>query len=147
MDRAEVTLHVGLDTFRPVTVEHIRDHRIHREWCSVPAETARAIAAAKRSGRRVVAVGTTTARTLEAWSEVTSLDDPVAWTGMTGLFIVPGYRWRVVDALLSNFHLPRSTLLMMVSALAGIEPIRAAYAEAIVHRYRFYSFGDAMLIR
>ena len=142
----EVTLHVGLDTFRPVAVDRVGEHRIHREWCSVGEEAARAIAAAKQTGGRVVAVGTTVARTLETLGTVWSPHEPRAWTGMTDLFIVPGYRWRLVDALLTNFHLPRSTLLMMVSAFAGVEQIRAAYAEAIAERYRFFSFGDAMLI-
>jgi len=143
---AEVTLHVGLDTFRPVTVERVGEHRIHREWCTVPDETAHAIAAAREGGKRVVAVGTTAARTLETLGGDWDPAAPRRMTAMTDLFIVPGYRWRVVDAMLTNFHLPRSTLLMMVSSLAGVETIRRAYDEAIRHRYRFFSFGDAMLI-
>jgi S-adenosylmethionine:tRNA ribosyltransferase-isomerase len=144
---AEVTLHVGLDTFRPVTESQISNHRIHREWFQAPAATVEAIAACQERGGRVVAVGTTTARTLETLGGSSSLDSGHGLTAMTDLFIVPGHEWRVVDALLTNFHLPRSTLLMLVSALAGRETILAAYAEAIRERYRFYSFGDAMLIR
>ena len=144
---AEVTLHVGLDTFRPVTVDSVADHRIHREWCHVPDETARRIAATRLAGGRVVAVGTTAARTLETLGGVWNPDEPGGLTTMTDLYILPGYRWTLVDALLTNFHLPRSTLLMMVSAFAGIETIRRAYAEAMAHGYRFFSFGDAMLIR
>ena len=143
---AEVTLHVGLDTFRPVTVERVGAHRIHREWCSVSDETAVAVAAARERRRRVVAVGTTAARTLETLGRISDPARPCGMTAMTDLFIVPGYRWRLVDAMLTNFHLPRSTLLMMVSAFAGMETIRRAYAEAIRQRYRFFSFGDAMLI-
>ncbi len=144
---AEVTLHVGLDTFRPVTADLVADHRIHREWCSVPHETAAAIAATRAAGGRIVAVGTTAARTLETLGAEWDEGRPRGLTKRTELFIVPGYRWRVVDVLLTNFHLPRSTLLMMVSALAGRETIMRAYQEAIRERYRFFSFGDAMLIR
>lgn len=144
---AEVTLHVGLDTFRPVTVERIEDHHIHREWCEVSPETAHAVAACRRRGGRVVAVGTTAARTLETLGRTWSDEDPAGMAGMTDMFILPGHRWRLVDALLTNFHLPRSTLLMLVSALAGREAILRAYTEAIDHGYRFYSFGDAMLIQ
>ena len=144
---AEVTLHIGLDTFRPVGAQRVADHRIHREWCVVPDESARAVASARRAGRRVVAVGTTSARALETlgarWDEAR----PAGLATMTELFIVPGYRWQIVDALLTNFHLPRSTLLMMVSSFAGLETIRSAYAEAVERQYRFFSFGDAMLIR
>jgi S-adenosylmethionine:tRNA ribosyltransferase-isomerase len=143
---AEATLHVGLDTFRPVTAERVIDHTIHREWCDVPDETARTIAATKLAGRRVIAVGTTAARTLETLGAGFDPAAPRGISGETGVFIYPGYRWRLVDALLTNFHLPRSTLLMMVSALAGTELIRRAYAEAISAEYRFYSFGDAMLV-
>lgn len=144
---AEVTLHVGLDTFRPVSEERVADHVIHREWCEVSAETAEAIAACRKRGNRVVAVGTTAARTLETLGRSWNDDAPVTFSGMTDEFIVPGHRWRLVDALLTNFHLPRSTLLMLVSALAGRDAILGAYAEAIERGYRFYSFGDAMLIR
>jgi len=144
---AEVTLHVGLDTFRPVTSESIDDHHIHQEWCEVPVAAAEAIAACRRRGSRIIAVGTTVARTLETLGENWRGDDPDGFSGFTRTFIVPGHRWKLVDVLLTNFHLPRSTLLMLVSALAGREAIMEAYAEAIRHRYRFYSFGDAMLIR
>lgn len=144
---AEVTLHVGLDTFRPVTEPHILEHRIHREWCQAPVATAQAIAACRARGGRVVAVGTTAARTLETLGEDWREDDPNGFAGFTDTFIVPGHRWKLVDGLVTNFHLPRSTLLMLVSALAGRETILHAYAEATRHGYRFYSFGDAMLIR
>ncbi|CAA9542904.1 MAG: S-adenosylmethionine:tRNA ribosyltransferase-isomerase [uncultured Thermomicrobiales bacterium] len=145
---AEVTLHVGLDTFRPVTTELVADHPIHREWCEVPASTARAVLATRGAGRRVIAVGTTAVRTLETLASDGL--ETAAVSGMkmeTGLFILPGYRWKLVDAMITNFHLPRSTLLMMVSAFAGREAVRRAYAVAIEERYRFFSFGDAMLIR
>ncbi len=143
---AEVTLHVGLDTFRPVTVERVSDHAIHREWCEVPDATAAAIAATKRAGGRVLAVGTTAARTLETLGRRWNPDAPAGLVADTDIFITPGYTWRIVDGLLTNFHLPRSTLLMMVSALAGVETIRLAYAAAVARGYRFFSFGDAMLI-
>jgi S-adenosylmethionine:tRNA ribosyltransferase-isomerase len=142
----EVTLHIGLDTFRPVSEERICDHPIHREWCHVSDDTARAIAECRAQGGRVIAVGTTVARTLEtlglSWNETS----PAGFSGFTQTFIVPGHQWRLVDALLTNFHLPKSTLIMLVSALAGRERILAAYGEAIREEYRFYSFGDAMLI-
>lgn len=144
---AEVTLHVGLDTFRPVTEDRVADHPIHEEWCEVPLITTQAIAACRRQGSRVVAVGTTVARTLETLGEVWRDDAPTGFSGFTRTFILPGHEWKLVDALLTNFHLPRSTLLMLVSALAGKEAIMGAYADAIRNRYRFYSFGDAMLIR
>jgi S-adenosylmethionine:tRNA ribosyltransferase-isomerase len=143
---AEITLHVGLDTFRPVAVERIAEHTIHREWFEVPEGAAEAIAATKQAGGRIIAVGTTTARTLEFVAQQGDAGQPRRTAGMADLFITPGYRWRLVDGLLTNFHLPRSTLLMMVSALAGVETIRAAYAEAVAEGYRFYSFGDAMVI-
>jgi S-adenosylmethionine:tRNA ribosyltransferase-isomerase len=146
-DWAEVTLHVGLDTFRPVTAKSVTDHPIHQEWCEVPATTAEAIAACRGRGSRIVAVGTTVARTLETLGQRWRDDDPVGFSGFTDTFILPGHRWKLVDVLLTNFHLPRSTLLMLVSALAGKEAILEAYAEAIRNRYRFFSFGDAMLIR
>jgi S-adenosylmethionine:tRNA ribosyltransferase-isomerase len=136
---AQVTLHVGLDTFRPVEVEDLREHRIHSEWCELSEPTARRIAAARRGGARVVAIGTTAVRVLE-----TSGGQP--YRGDTRLFIYPGYQFRVVDGLITNFHLPRSSLLMLVSAFAGSELIRRAYQVAIAERYRFFSFGDAMLI-
>jgi S-adenosylmethionine:tRNA ribosyltransferase-isomerase len=142
----EVTLHVGIDTFRPVAVSNINDHPIHSEWCEVSPESARSIAACRERGGRVVAVGTTSARTLETLGRTWSDDTPRGFSGMTDTFITPGHCWRLVDALVTNFHLPRSTLLLLVSALAGRESILRAYTEAIHHGYRFYSFGDAMLI-
>ncbi len=141
---AWITLHVGLDTFRPVEVEDPARHPIHREWCAVPEETAEAIAATRQAGGRIVAGGTTVVRTLE--SNAAEAGRAQAGERWTDLFIRPGYHFRAVDALLTNFHLPRSTLLMLVAAFAGLETIRRAYAEAMAERYRFYSFGDAMLI-
>lgn len=143
---AEVTLHIGLDTFRPVTVEHVEEHRIHSEWCSVSDEVARRIAETRRMGGRVIALGTTAARTLETLGRTWSETEPKGFAGPTEIYITPGYAWRIVQGMVTNFHLPRSTLLMMVSALAGRERVLAAYREAIAQRYRFYSFGDAMLI-
>jgi S-adenosylmethionine:tRNA ribosyltransferase-isomerase len=143
---AEVTLHIGLDTFRPVTEALIKDHEVHREWCEVPVQTACAIATCRRRKGRVIAVGTTVARTLETLGGSWTDKHPTGFSGFTDTFIVPGHKWKLVDGLLTNFHLPRSTLLMLVSALAGREAILKAYAEAIHRRYRFYSFGDAMLI-
>ena len=143
----EVTLHVGLDTFRPISVENVEEHHIHQEWCEVTQTTADEIAACRRRGGRVIAVGTTAARTLETLGRTWRDEDPHGFSGMTGEFIVPGHEWKIVDALLTNFHLPRSTLLMLVSALAGREAILTAYAEAVKRQYRFFSFGDAMLIR
>lgn len=152
---ARVTLHVGPGTFRPVRAERVEEHRMHAEHYRVHPEAAAAVAAARARGGRVIAVGTTAARTLEAAALASAAagddggDDsgPVAaGEGWTDLFIYPGYRFRVVDGLLTNFHLPRSTLLMLVCAFAGRERVLAAYAEAVWHRYRFYSFGDAMLI-
>ena len=141
---ARVTLHVGLGTFKPVHVEDVRQHRMHAEWYHVPAETLSAIRSTRERGHRVVAVGTTSARTLESISD--RLDEPGDLTGWTDLFIVPGHRWRVVDALITNFHLPRSTLLLLVCSFAGRELIFRAYREAVERGYRFYSFGDATLI-
>ena len=144
---AEVTLHVGLDTFRPVSEANFLHHRIHREWCEVPKSTAEAVAACRAGGGRVVAVGTTSARTLETLGRDWRDEDPRGFAGFTETFIVPGHDWRLVDALVTNFHLPRSTLLLLVSALAGRESVLRAYAEAASRGYRFFSFGDAMLIR
>ena len=146
-----VTLHIGLDTFRPVNDEHIEDHQIHSEHCSLTPEAARQVNQARLRGDRVVAVGTTSVRVLEAAatkSPVPDLRSGVVepFDGATDLFIYPGYEFRIVDALITNFHLPRSTLLMLVAAFAGKELVDLAYAEAIRERYRFYSFGDAMLI-
>lgn len=142
----EVTLHVGLDTFRPVSVDRAAEHSIHREWQRVPDETAVKIAATRRLGGRVIALGTTAARTLETLGRTWSESSPVGSEGWTDIFITPGYRWTIVDGMVTNFHLPKSTLLLMVSALAGSENVRSAYAAAIEERYRFFSFGDAMLI-
>ncbi len=141
--RAGVTLHVGLGTFRPVKVDELAKHQMHFEWCDLPAETVESIQAAKANGGRVVAVGTTSVRTLES---VASRGELAAWQGETNLFIRPPYKFKVVDALLTNFHLPKSTLLVLVSTFANRELILKAYQEAIDHRYRFFSYGDAMLI-
>jgi S-adenosylmethionine:tRNA ribosyltransferase-isomerase len=139
-----ITLHVGPGTFLPVRVEDVTRHQLEPERYTIPPETAAAIAAAKAEGRRVIAVGTTSVRALEhAAAEDGSVQ---AISGETDLFITPGHVFRVVDGLVTNFHLPRSTLLILVSAFAGMEPTRRAYAEAIAQRYRFYSYGDAMLI-
>jgi S-adenosylmethionine:tRNA ribosyltransferase-isomerase len=140
---AFVTLHVGLDTFRPVRVDDPAAHRIHREWYRIDEDSARVINEARRVGKRVVAVGTTSVRVVESAATEGGV---AAGEGWTSLFILPGYRFLVVDAMLTNFHLPKSTLLMLVSAFAGRERILAAYREAIERRYRFYSFGDCMLI-
>jgi S-adenosylmethionine:tRNA ribosyltransferase-isomerase len=141
---AYVTLHVGAGTFLPVAGEDLGKHRMHGEWFRIPDSTSAAIAAARAHGGRVLAVGTTSLRALESAAD----DDGGvrAGTGETSLFITPGYRFRVVDRLLTNFHLPRTTLLMLVSAFAGFDPIRRAYAHAIARRYRFFSYGDAMLV-
>ncbi len=139
-----VTLHVGVGTFKPVTVDQIDDHRMAAEWVEVGLETVRAIEQARATGRRIVAVGTTVVRALETAARVDGQIRP--YQGETDLFMTPGFQFKVVDALLTNFHLPRTTLLMLVSALAGTEFLRQAYAEAVRERYRFYSYGDAMLI-
>ncbi|MBW7907369.1 MAG: tRNA preQ1(34) S-adenosylmethionine ribosyltransferase-isomerase QueA [Kiritimatiellae bacterium] len=144
VERAEVTLHVGLGTFRPVSVERIEEHTMHDERYEVSPTAAAAIARAKSEQRRVVAVGTTTVRTLE--TVAARHGAVVADQGRTNIFIYPPYTFRAVDALLTNFHLPQSTLLMMVSALAGREFVLDAYAEAVRERYRFFSYGDCMLI-
>jgi len=160
-----VTLHVGLDTFKPVTTETVTAHTIHTEWVELTAETAQRLNEAKLAGKRIIAVGTTSVRVLEtaAWrsagiqgslQHVSKNPQPEAcpWrpvsatTGQTDLYIYPGYNFRVVDALITNFHMPQSTLMMLVSAFAGIEPIRQAYQTALDEGYRFLSFGDAMLI-
>ncbi len=139
-----VTLHVGLGTFRPVQVETIEQHEMHEEFFSVPQETADLIRDTRQRGGRIIAVGTTSLRTLEA----AALDEQTVATGAnsTKIFIYPGYKFKIVDALITNFHLPKSTLLMLVSALAGREFILQAYREAVERRYRFFSFGDAMFI-
>lgn len=141
---ARLTLHVGLGTFRPVHVDRVEEHRMHSEFYQVPDEAAALINQTRADGGRIIAVGTTSARTLET---VGQADGTVcAGSGWTDIFIYPGYKFKVVDGLVTNFHLPKSTLIMLVSALAGREQILAAYEEAIRERYRFYSFGDAMLI-
>ncbi len=139
-----ITLHVGLGTFRPVKVDRVENHHMHEEYYSVGSETARRINEAKRDGRRVVAVGTTSTRTLETIADGEGLIE--AKSGMSDLFIYPGYTFRCVDCLLTNFHLPESTLLMMVSAFASREIILDAYEEAVEKKYRFFSFGDAMFL-
>ncbi len=139
-----ITLHVGLGTFRPVKAENIEDHEMHAEYCIITPETADAVSRAKREGRRVIAVGTTSCRTLESrCDESGHLEE---YAGFTNAFIYPGYKFKCIDGLITNFHLPESTLIMLVSALAGRENILNAYSEAIRERYRFFSFGDAMLI-
>ena len=140
-----VLLHIGLDTFRPVAEERVEEHQIHSEYCRLSAETAGRINKARAEGRRVIAVGTTSVRVLETAAQGCEAG-VVPWDGATELFIYPGYRFRVVDALITNFHLPKSSLLMLVSALAGKARIDAAYRAAIQERYRFYSFGDSMII-
>lgn len=138
IQRASVTLHVGAGTFQPVKTSDLRQHVMHSEWYNVPDATLQALADCRARGGRVIAVGTTTVRTLESWALSGQTQ------GDTHIFITPGFQFRVVDALLTNFHLPQSTLMMLVSALAGYEHIRGLYAHAIRHRYRFFSYGDAM---
>jgi S-adenosylmethionine:tRNA ribosyltransferase-isomerase len=139
-----VTLHVGLGTFRPVKAEEIENHEMHSEFCIIPEETARIVTETKKNGGRVIAVGTTSCRTLESFAaEDGSLP---ATSGWTNIFIYPGYKFKCIDALETNFHLPESTLIMLVSALAGREHVLHAYEEAVKERYRFFSFGDAMFI-
>ncbi len=142
---AEVLLHVGLDTFAPVHEDDPAQHHIHTEWCSLPAQTAAAVQTARQAGGRVVAVGTTSVRTLES-AALAGSGQMAAYEGRTDLFILPGFEFKAVDAMVTNFHLPRSSLLMLVSAFAGRELILETYKEAIARKYRFYSFGDAMLI-
>lgn len=146
--KAELTLHVGIGTFRPVVVERLADHNMHEEWCRLPSETCDMVHQTKQRQGRVVAVGTTSVRTLEAAAQATMFSDCSLqpWQGRTGLFIKPGYRFQAVDCLLTNFHLPGSTLLVLVAAMAGYDLIMEAYRQAIAERYRFYSYGDAMLI-
>ncbi|PWR20088.1 tRNA preQ1(34) S-adenosylmethionine ribosyltransferase-isomerase QueA [Zavarzinia compransoris] len=144
VERTMVTLHVGAGTFLPVKVEDTRDHRMHAEWGEVTAAAAEAIGRARREGRRVIAVGTTALRLIESAAAPDGTLSPYA--GWTDIFITPGYRFRAVDVLMTNFHLPKSTLFMLVSALAGTERMKAAYAHAVEAGYRFYSYGDASLI-
>ena len=139
-----VTLHVGLGTFRPVKAEEITDHQMHSEYCVISAETAQTINRTTAAGGRVICVGTTSCRTIESWAgEDGTMKEAAGWTN---IFIYPGYRFKVLDGLVTNFHLPESTLIMLVSALAGREHVLAAYEEAVRERYRFFSFGDAMFI-
>ncbi|NBW24566.1 MAG: tRNA preQ1(34) S-adenosylmethionine ribosyltransferase-isomerase QueA [Betaproteobacteria bacterium] len=140
VQRAHVTLHVGAGTFQPVKTENLAEHRMHSEWYQVPQATQDAISACQARGGRIVAVGTTTVRTLESWAAT-----GVA-SGDTSIFITPGFQFRLVDVLITNFHLPKSTLLMLISAFAGYEPVMAVYRHAIAQRYRFFSYGDAMLL-
>ncbi len=143
INQAFVTLHVGVGTFRPVEVEDVTTHQMHEEWIEVPAATVEQIRATKAAGGRIIAVGTTAVRALEGAAQSGNLQP---FCGKTDLFIYPGYQWRVVDGLITNFHLPRSSLLMLVSALIGRQRLLNIYNEAIASGYRFYSFGDAMLI-
>ena len=139
-----VTLHVGLGTFRPVKVEDVNNHEMHSEYCMISAETAETINRTKQEGGRVICVGTTSCRTIESWAaEDGTLKETAGWTN---IFIYPGYKFKVLDCLVSNFHLPESTLIMLISALAGRDHVLAAYEEAVKERYRFFSFGDAMFI-
>jgi S-adenosylmethionine:tRNA ribosyltransferase-isomerase len=150
VNTAYVTLHVGLDTFAPVTEDNPEEHKIHTEWCELPQETADLINQTKQNGGRVIAVGTTSVRTLESAALVnrqSKIENPVApFASPTSIFILPGYQFQIVDAMITNFHLPKSTLIMLVSAFAGREKILKTYNLAIQQGYRFYSFGDAMLI-
>ena len=143
IQKAYVTLHVGLGTFRPVAVESIQDHVMHSEQYAISAETAALVNETRRQGGRVIAVGTTAVRTLETAGQSGQLQP---CSGFTNIFIYPGYEYKIIDGLITNFHLPKSTLLMLVSALAGRERVLAAYKEAVEQRYRFFSFGDAMFI-
>lgn len=140
VQRANVTLHVGAGTFQPVKTDNIAEHRMHSEWYEVPEATQQAIAATRARGGRIVAVGTTTVRTLESWAATGQA------SGETSIFITPGFGFRVVDLLVTNFHLPRSTLMMLVSAFAGYERVMDLYRHAIDHHYRFFSYGDSMLL-
>ena len=139
-----VTLHVGLGTFRPVKAENLDEHEMHAEYCVIPQETADVVNETKRQGGRVICVGTTSCRTIESWAaEDGTLTASAGWTK---IFIYPGYRFKVLDGLITNFHLPESTLIMLVSALAGREHVLSAYEQAVGERYRFFSFGDAMFV-
>lgn len=143
----DVTLHISLDTFRPIKVERVQNHKLFSEYCFVKPETALSITKAKREGRRVVAVGTTTTRVLESVSELTPTGLNVRpFEGWTELFVTPGYKFKVIDALITNFHLPRSTLILLVGAFTGMDLLKRSYQVAIDNKYHFYSFGDAMLI-
>ncbi len=137
----EITLHVGLGTFKPVKSEKVEEHRMDAEYYEIPEDVAKKIESAKKQGKKIISVGTTSTRTLESWAF-----DNSRLSGYTELFIYPGYKYRVIDGLITNFHLPRSTPLLLVSALCGIENLKKAYKEAISKRYRFFSYGDAMLL-
>jgi S-adenosylmethionine:tRNA ribosyltransferase-isomerase len=143
---AEVTLHVGLGTFQPVRVEKVEDHKLHREWYEISADAARIINSAKEQKRRVIAVGTTTVRTLEYAAQRITGDRVEPGSGEVDAFIYPGYRFQIVDALLTNFHLPQSTLLMLVCAFGGKDFVMNAYRHAVDNGYRFYSYGDCMFV-
>lgn len=147
VDFTSVTLHVGLDTFRPVSVEYAEDHEIHSEWCSVSPEAWEKIRATRDRGGRVVAVGTTSARTLESLGQQVKNGEPGPFDAFTRIYITPGYEWTMIDAMITNFHLPKSTLLLMISSFAGKDNVMSAYQDAIENDYRFFSFGDAMLIQ
>jgi S-adenosylmethionine:tRNA ribosyltransferase-isomerase len=140
VQQASITLHVGAGTFTPVREEDLSKHKMHYEWFSVPVETIAAIEATQKAGKRVIAVGTTSLRALESYAKTQKT------SGETNLFITPGYTFKAVDCLLTNFHLPKSTLLMLVSAFAGVDNIRNAYQHAIQNEYRFFSYGDAMFL-
>jgi len=144
VERAFLTLHVGLGTFQPLQTDDYTKHAIHREWCELPATTAATVNACRARGGRVVAVGTTAVRTLETVARPGVPLQP--WSGETDIYIYPPFEFRVVDALVTNFHLPRTSLLLLVAAFAGEELLRRAYHEAVEREYRFYSYGDAMLI-
>lgn len=149
IDQAWITLHVGVGTFRPVEKEDITQHQMHTEWLEVPSATVTKIQETKARGGRVIAVGTTVVRALEGAAKETQAPESeylLPFQGRTDLFIYPGYRWRVIDGMITNFHLPKSSLLMLVSALIGRERLLELYHQAIQEKYRFYSFGDAMLI-
>jgi S-adenosylmethionine:tRNA ribosyltransferase-isomerase len=146
IETAYITLHVGVGTFRPVEVENITEHLMHQEYLEISAETANKIAATKTGGGRLIAVGTTVVRALEGAMKEAEGEELTAFQGRTNLFIYPGYRWRVIDGMITNFHLPKSSLMMLVSALIGRERLLELYRQAIEENFRFYSFGDAMLI-
>jgi S-adenosylmethionine:tRNA ribosyltransferase-isomerase len=144
--RTTVILHVGIGTFRPISVTKLDEHRMHKEWCELSAGSAATINAARQNGGRIVAIGTTSVRTLESAALQSGSKTLDAWSGETDIFIRPPYQFQIVDVLLTNFHLPRSTLLVLISAFAGHDLMKKAYATALVENYRFYSYGDAMLI-
>ncbi|MFB9145935.1 tRNA preQ1(34) S-adenosylmethionine ribosyltransferase-isomerase QueA [Halomonas alkalicola] len=146
VERAFVTLHVGAGTFQPVRVDDIREHVMHSEWLEVDEETCAKVQAARAAGRRVIAVGTTSVRCLESACMKSATGEIAPYRGETDIFIYPGYEWRCVDALITNFHLPESTLLMLVSSFAGFDTTMAAYREAVAERYAFFSYGDAMFL-